>query len=306
MAHRILPSCHLLEIFMPYRKDEERMLNVLRKVVDLGFYRGVELGTFFNRYNRMYVRDVLEKNNLHATTFVMPYAKEAGICLSSLDGDFRKASVAFVKEHAALAAETGYTNFVVPCGDDPGDANRSLAKKVLADSLVELADYFKELGINLLLEPLDRYAYKKQLIGPMKESMVWFAPIHDTCPNAYIHWDSAHEALGGTDLMLSIEMASAYIAQAHLCNAILDRDHPCFGDLHMDCGVAPDFKTEGFLTPEIGAQILQKIAFYDKPAGVKDTYVSIEVLGHPGDDLWLKERNSREFLCKCFELAGMD
>ena len=48
-----------------------------------------------------------------------------------------------------------------------------------------------------------------------------------------------------------------------------------------------------------------KIASYDKPEGMKQVYVAVEVLGHPGDDLWLKENNARAFLQRCFELAGM-
>ncbi len=155
----------------------------------------------------------------------------------------------------------------------------------------------------MTLEPLDRYAYKKQLIGPMLESMQWFAPIHEEYPNTFIHWDSAHEALGKTDLMLSLNYAKPYIAQFHLCNAIVDPFHPCFGDLHMDVGEAPEFETDGFLTPEIGAKILQGVASFPKPEGIRNTYVSIEVLGHPGDNLWHKEESSRLFLQKCFALA---
>lgn len=305
MSQKLLPSGHLLELFMPYRSDEARMLEVLRRAVELDFYRGVELGTFFGRYNRMYVRGILEENGLSGTTFATPYIKDRKLSLSDLDAARRGEAVGLARQLAAYAADCGYTNFGIPSGDDPGDEKRAEAKKVLTDSMAELAGYCGTLGLNLTLEPLDRYAYKKQLIGPMKESMLWFAPIHEACPNAYIHWDSAHEALGKTDLMQSIELASPYIAQFHLCNAILDTDHPCFGDLHMDCGTAPDFRTEGFLTPELGARILRKVASCDKPAGVKDVYVSVEVLGHPGDDLWLKEKNSREFLQRCFELAGM-
>lgn len=305
MSQKLLPSVHLLEIFMPYRRDEPRMLDVLRRTVELRFYKGVELGTFFDRYNRMYVRQILEAYKLNGTTFATPDLKEQKLSLSDLDSQRRKKAMDLIKHLAECAADSGYTNFGFCSGDDPGDAKRAEAKKVFAESMAEAANYCKSLGMNLTLEPLDRYAHKKQLIGPMKESMIWFAPIHEACPNAYIHWDSAHEALSKTDLMQSIELSAAYIGQFHLCTAVLDETHPCFGDLHMDCGTAPDFVTDGFLTPQIGAEILKKIASYDKPAGVRDVYVSVEVLGHPGDDLWLKERNSREFLCKCFELAGM-
>lgn len=305
MAQNLLTSAHLLEIFMPYRSDEARMIDVLNKAVALDFYKGVELGIFFDSVNRKTVRRVLEENKLNGTTFATPYVKDQKLSLSDLDSAGRRKAVELVKNLANLAADTGYTNFGVPSGDDPGPVFRGLAKNALAESMIEIADYCKTLGLNLTLEPLDRYAFKKQLIGPIEESMIWFAPIHEECPNAYIHWDSAHEALGQADLMKSIEVTSPYLAQFHLCNAILDPGHPCYGDLHMDVGVAPDFETEGFLSPVIGAEILKKVASYDKPTGVKDVYVSVEVLGHPGDDLWLKERNAREFLMKCFDLAGM-
>ncbi|HIZ44962.1 MAG TPA: sugar phosphate isomerase/epimerase [Firmicutes bacterium] len=305
MAQKIVPSGHLLEMFMPYRDDEKRMLDVLKRAADFGFYKNVELPSFRDRYNRMYVRETLEANGLTATTFATPYVKERKLSLCDLDEGRRREAIELCKEHAGYAADCGFMHFGVPSGDDPGDEKRAEAKKVMAESLVELANYVKGLGMNLTIEPLDRYAYKKQLIGPMKETGIWFAPIHEACPNVFIHWDSAHEALGGTDLMHSIEYVAPYIGQFHLCDAITDVNHPCFGDLHMDVAQAPDWKTEGFLTPEIGAEILKKIASYDKPEGVKHMAVAVEVLGHAGDNLWNKEKNAREFLTRCFELAGM-
>ena len=32
MSQRISPSCHILEMFMPYLRDEKRLLDVLEKV----------------------------------------------------------------------------------------------------------------------------------------------------------------------------------------------------------------------------------------------------------------------------------
>lgn len=305
MPQTLLPCGHLLEIFMPYRGDEARMIEVLRRAIDFGFYRGVELGIFFDPANRRTVRNLLEANKLHGATFATPYVKDRKLSLSSFDGDQRRRTVELVKGLADFAAEAGFTNFCIPSGDDPGPLLRGFAKNILADSAREIADHCKALGLNLTLEPLDRYAFKKQLIGPMEEAVQWLAPIHETNPNFYLHWDSAHVALDHTDLAQSITWAGPYIAQFHLCNAILDIQHPCYGDLHMDVGTAPDFETEGFLTPAVGAEILKQVASFDRPAGVKNVYVSIEVLGHPGDDLWLKERNVREFLAKCFEMAGM-
>ena len=304
-AQQILPSAHLLEIFMPYRNDEPRMVDVLKRAADLGYYRGAELGVFFAPDCRRQARGIVEGNKLNLAVFITPYLKERRMHLCSLDAAERKKAVDYTRQLAALAAEQGCNTLGLPSGDDPGDEKREAAKAALAESIGEIAALGRALGLNITIEPLDRYAYKKQLIGPMAETVEWFAPLHRENPNFFIHWDSAHEALGGIDLMESIDLASPYIAQFHLCNAILDPAHPCFGDLHMDVGVAPDYATEGFLTPETGAAILRRVAYHPKPEGVRSTYASVEVLGHPGDDLWRKERISREFLQRCFERSGL-
>lgn len=305
MAQRLQKSAHLLEMFMPYRDDERRMLEVLERVVDLDYYRGVELPVFFDKLNRDHSRRVIEEHGLFGGTSVTPYVKDQHLSLADLDDAGRSRAVALVRRLAGYAAESGYTNLCVPSGDDPGAAFRGMAKVALADSLVEIANYLEGLGMNLTIEPLDRHAYKRQLIGPMEEDVIWFAPIHEACPNAFIHWDSAHEALGGIDLMESLELASPFLAQLHLCDAICDPNHPCFGDLHMDCAVGPDWETEGFLTPEVGARILSKAASFDTPANVSDVYVSVEIHGHPGSHLWTIEEHGRTFLQHCFELAGL-
>ncbi len=301
----ILPSAHLLEVFMPYRKDEPRMIGVLKRAVDIGYYRGVELGVFFDEACRGEARRIIGREKLNLTIFITPNLKERRLLLCDLDAARRRVAVDYTKQLVEMAAEQGCSNLGLPSGDDPGDARREEAKAALGDSIHEIAALGRALGLNITIEPLDRYAFKRQLIGPMAETVAWFAPLHRENPNFFIHWDSAHEALGGIDLMESIDLASPYIAQFHLCNAILDPAHPCFGDLHMDVGAAPDYATEGFLTPEAGAAILKRVASHKKPAGVREIYASVEVLGHPGDDLWRKEKNSREFLRKCFEISGL-
>ncbi|MEI3175372.1 MAG: hypothetical protein V8S96_02110 [Lachnospiraceae bacterium] len=75
---------------------------------------------------------------------------------------------------------------------------------------------------------------------------MWFHEVKEEAPNAFIHWDSAHEALARIDLMKSLDLAAPYLGQFHLCDAIVDPKEPCFGDLHMDVARAPEWKTEGF------------------------------------------------------------
>ena len=305
MPQKIYPSCHILEMFMPYLRDEKRLIGVLERVAAKEFYRHVELPTFAEAENRRYVRRFLESHGLAALTYVAPYFNADGLALCDLDPEVRELSLNVAKRHAEYAADAGYRTFGVPSGKDPGPERRAEAMKYEADGVAAIADFCGRLGMYVTLEPLDRYTSKKAVIGPMPEVCEWFRPIHEAHPNAFLHWDSAHEALGYIDLMYSMECCAPFLSQIHLCDCINDPAHPCFGDLHMEPAQAPDWTTEGFLTPELGAVIIRRAAAFEPAAGVDRFWISIEVLGHKGDNLWHKEKVAREFLQRCWELSGV-
>ena len=306
MSQKLYPSAHILEMFMPYLHDEKRLIGVLQKIIEKDFYRNVELPSFPTKERRDEVRKILADSGLTAITFVAPFLNEQQMSLCDLDDKRRAEVLAFLKKHADFAAECGYMTFGVPSGPYPGDALHDEAMAAQADTLAQIADYCAGLGMNCSIEPLDRYAHKKALIGPMDEVVEWFKPLSDAHPNLFLHWDSSHEQLGGLGLFNTLEMAKPYLSQIHLCDCIDDPTHPCFGDLHMDPAEAPNWQTEGFLTPEIGAEIIRRAASFDAPAGVRRFWISIEVLGHRGDNLWHKEKIAREFLTRCWELSGVE
>ena len=306
MPQKLYPSAHILEMFMPYLHDEKRLIEVLQKIAEMNFYRNVELPTFPTKEHRDTVRRILRDNDLTAATYAAPYLNERDMSLCDLSDRRRAETIRYLKMQADLAAECGYSTFGVPSGPYPGDEFHDEAMAVQADTLARIADYTALLGMNCSIEPLDRYAHKKALIGPMDEVVPWFKPLHRAHPNLFLHWDSSHEQLGGLGIFNTLEMAAPYMSQIHLCDCIDDPAHPCFGDLHMDPAEAPDWKTEGFLTPEVGAEIIRRAAAFDKPEGVRRFWVSVEVLGHKGDNLWHKERIAREFLTRCWEESGVE
>ena len=306
MPQKLCPSAHILEMFMPYLHDEKRLIEVLRKIAAMDFYRNAELPTFPTKEYRDTVRRILRDNGMSAITYAAPYLNEKQMSLCDLNDGRRREVLAFLKMQADLAAEGGYMTFGVPSGPYPGDELHDEAMAAQADTLAQIADYAALLGMNCSIEPLDRYAHKKALIGPMDEVVEWFKPLHEAHPNLFLHWDSSHEQLGGLGLFRTLELAAPYLCQIHLCDCIDDPTHPCFGDLHMDPAEAPAWKTEGFLTPALGAEIIRRAAGFDKPEGVRRFWISVEVLGHRGDNLWHKERIAREFLTRCWELSGVE
>ena len=306
MSQKLYPSAHILEMFMPYLHDEKRLIEVLRKIVEMDFYRNVELPIFPTKENRDTVRRILRDNDLTAVTYAAPYLNERQMSLCDLNDRRRAEVLRFLKMYADYAAESGYMTFGVPSGPYPGDEFHDEAMAVQADTLARIANYTALLGMNCSIEPLDRYAHKKALIGPMDEVVPWFKHLHKAHPNLFLHWDSSHEQLGGLGIFNTLDMAAPYLSQIHLCDCIDDQAHPCFGDQHMEPAEAPDWTTEGFLTPEVGAEIIRRAAGFDKPEGVRRFWVSVEVLGHKGDNLWHKERIAREFLTRCWEESGVE
>lgn len=304
---KIMPSLHMLEIFMPVAEREDFLVRMLEDVKKIDFYKGIELPIIFEKENIAAVRRIGEEKKYQITQWASPSLTNRGFNLSSLDAEHRKKSVAYAIELVKLAAESGTTNVGLPSGDDPGDSKREDAKKALFESYISISGAAASYdGLHLTMEPLDRYVHKKQLMGPIHEVVEWFAELKKACPNFFIHWDSAHEALAGIDLMESLEAALPYMAQFHICNCVTDPSHPCFGDHHMEVGRAPEFQNWGYLTPEIAARLLKRAAQEDPVPGVKQTHVAVEVRTHMGDDLWEREREIREFLMRSYDLAGLE
>lgn len=300
----VLPSVHLLEIFMPYLYYESMMLETIRRVVDKDYYRGLEIPIFSNTTAQNEIRSILKQNALCGTAYSTPYMDRKNYNLSSMNKELRTTSIDYVLKLLDRANKMGLSYVGLPSGPDPGVESREECKELLLDSFYILSKRAADYGISILLEPLDRYAHKKKLLGPMDESCQWLTQLRTMVSNVFIHWDSAHEALGEMDIFQSLVVAAPYLARIHLSNAILQRDHPCFGDLHMDVGEPPTFQTDGFLDVSLGGQIVKE-ATRLCDGGTDKLYVSVEVLGHPGDDLWHKEYCSHMFLMECMGRAGL-
>ena len=302
----ILPSIHLLEIFKPVADREDLLVGMLEEVKNIDFYKGIELPVIFQKENIAKVRRIAREKSYQVTEWASPDIIKRGYNLSSTDRELRGKSVGYAVELMKIAAEAGTAIVGLPSGDDPGDLKREEAKKALFDSYCRISEAAKEYdGLHLTLEPLDRYVHKKQLMGPIHEVAEWFGVLKKTCPNFYLHWDSAHEALAGIGLMESLEAALPYMAQFHICNCVTEPSHPYYGDFHMEVGRAPHYKNWGYLTPEIAAGLLKRAAEGNPAEGITNTHVAVEVRSHMGDALWERERDIRGFLMRAFDLAGI-
>ncbi len=303
---KILPSIHMSELFRPFIENEDWLIKMAQQASEIPFYKGMELPVIFSGENQKIVRRLVEDRGYQLTCWISHDIKVKGGNLSSMDAKQRKDSVAYALEFVKMTAEMGGTIVGLQSGADPGEEKREEAKKVLAESYSQIFEGAKEFqNMRFVLEPLDRYAHKKQLLGPIHEVADWVKELRETYSNFYIHWDSAHEALAGIDLTESLEAVLPYLAQFHLCNCVTEPTHPYFGDHHMEVGRAPEFKNWGYLNVDVAAGLLRRAAQENPPEGISEYYWALEVRSHLGDDIWEREKEVREFMIEAFERAGV-
>lgn len=283
------PSVLVNQIFSATLFDPSLAGDVVNRLCDLGYYRKIETGSVPHKPSMQVIRDRHEKDGVRFMQWVTQNLADEGLNISALDSALRDKSVARVIDLVKLAHESGAQDIGILGGIDPGPDKRSEATKLLQDSLSRIGQTAQQLNMRILLEPLDRFAHKKQLIGPSGEALSLIKALQPL--PVYIAWDSAHVALNEEDLHESIQLGDRFTAQGHLANAVLDKNDPLYGDHHMMFG-AP-----GFLTDDTAAAIVKTFTQLTPPDDVPLT-IAVEVNMPTIDEGWLVEQDARKFLQK--------
>ncbi len=301
MTNQFYPSAHIAELFFPLSNDENALMEVVRKIADIGYYRGFETGIIHRPKIAKTIRAVAEQNDMHVTQWLTFELLKDNLNLSSLDSNLRERSIKRACELVHLAAECGTTKLSLVSGSDPGDTLRQEAKNGFGEALIRIGEVVRQYpGMLIQVEPLDRFAHKCQLIGPTDETVEWMRQLRVDCPHLYLAWDSAHVALNEENLADSLAQAATLISQLHLANAILDPRAQGYGDYHMKFG------EPGFLTPATAAHIIKTANALPLPGELGPISIAVEMRTTEHDDLWDIERQCRAFLQGALAAAQLE
>lgn len=286
---KIVPSLLLNEVYFPWVEKPGFIIDIMEKSLDEGFFNAWEIGTQFTANDRRHLRQLVESSGFPLTQWLTPMLEGQNLWLSSLDRNERQLAVQKVREHLPLAHESGVSTLAVVSGADPGDAQRAEALEGFAESLSAICADASEFDMNVIVEPLDRHAHKKRVVGTTPDTVSLIEKVRRTHANVGFAFDSAHAALNEESLSEVLSAAAHQITQLHLSNAVLDKHDPLYGDHHMPPG-AP-----GFLTEEVAAELVnQAIA-----AGIgADTglRVAVEARGQANESPEALADQSRRFL----------
>lgn len=160
--------------------------------------------------------------------------------LNSSSPQQRELAVSKIKSAVDEAFFFGAKKFAVLSGPSPAADERSKARELLIDSLVQTCDYAKSKGdLGIVLEIFDRDIDKKCLIGPTKEAVQVASTIRKQHPNFGLMIDLSHLPLMGESSDYALNAAKDYLTHIHIGNCVLkDKNHPVYGDKHPPFGIA--------------------------------------------------------------------
>ena len=255
MTEAFVPSILLSEVYFPYLGTRGLLADAVAQAADEGFYRSVEITDIPDPSERRRIGQIVRANDIALTHWLTPLLASSRLDLSALDQSLRRHSVALLTQQMDPAAECGARAIAVASGPDPGPNLRGEATKAFFDSLRELAEAAQAYeSMRIVFEPLDRGADKNGLIGPTDEAVALVRRVREEVSNVGLCWDSGHVALNGEDLPASFSASQPFISNIHFSNAVIDRDHPDFGDRHLPMG------PPGIVSTEEMAQVLHGVA----------------------------------------------
>jgi len=261
------------------------------RVAEAGFFSGAEIEEIPEPAVRREV--AAAGKDLDLTVWLVPWLQKKGLSLCDVDGRDRDIAVGAVLEQLDLAADCSASSIGLWSGPDPGPELRKDATSSFIRSLRMICREAEGHGLRIVVEPFDREAHKKGLIGPSAElaDVIW--TLEGACCAC---WDVGHLVLGGEDPLRSFRNLRPYVSHLHLSNCILDPAHPDFGDRHLPPG------EPGFLTMQRARELLRAIAGQLREAG-KRCSVAVEVRGR-------EEQDPEEVVAFCqralLETAGCD
>lgn len=291
------PVLLISELFYYQTDDAGIYEQIIKKIVPMNFYTGVETAVIRSPAGRKCVRRLLSKYHLTLTQWLTKTMTDKGLSFCSMDARERGQAVRCAKECIDMAAECGAGNIALISGSAPSPQYYGEASKCLTDSLCSIALHCREYGVNLIVEPVDREQHKRQLLGPFDEAVELIASLRQVYPNCSLCWDTAHAALMGEDLEASILLTKNNVSQWHFSDAVLDANDAMYGDFHMMIG------GKGFLTLERATDLL-KYAYSHGAIEPGLTRIGMEVRSQKGEDPWANEERCRSFLAKALQNAG--
>ncbi|MDO5717691.1 MAG: TIM barrel protein [Tissierellia bacterium] len=286
-------------ILDPLTHEKTDLEQVYKKLYDLNRYESIETRLIEDDELRQSFNKIAKKRKWKTLFWITGVMSREGFNLSSCDETFRKKSVERVytlmdQANHHICSYVGIASGII---EKENNLNKQINR--FSKSIYEIVEYIenKQYSFNLVIEPLDQFAHKKNVLGSLDS---WKKLMLNICNISWLKngrlsfcWDSAHVALNEDDFIETLKVMLPYLSHIHFSDAILNKNSNQYGDYHRE------FDDKGI----INLYTAKNIVHYLKKIKIKDRFlfVAVEVRTKNREDSWRNEEKYYNFLNKIIE-----
>jgi sugar phosphate isomerase/epimerase len=213
------------------------ILETISKIAGDDFFSMVEITHIDDAEVRKQVANLIEVAHLRVAFGAQPPILSQKLNLNTPDPTKRKEAVSAIKALIDEAKAVGAKRLTVLSGPDPGEKDRTVAKELLIQSLLELCAYAREKSLSITLETFDRTVDKKSLIGPSAEALEVSKAVKAKFPSFGLMYDMGHAPLLSEDPAQALCLLKDHLVHVHIGNCVKVPGHPAYGDQHPRFGL---------------------------------------------------------------------
>ncbi len=291
----------------PEAKTREEILATIKKVLTDEFFQVIEVSGALDEDCLSEIGRMCEIAKVELIIAAQPVVLARKLNLNSLDDQERTTAVNVMKEiiykaYKAKAKGIGFLSGRMPETEDTDVIEKAKSQLVL--SLKELCEYSKQLSekfgytLALNLEIFDWFVDKKALVGPAPIAFEIASKVLSRFQNFGLLIDLSHQPLLYEDPFYTLSLLIPFVKHVHIGNAVLNENHPAYGDLHPRFGVEGGENDVDELVYFLRS--LQKLGYFDKKLITRKPVVSFEVKPLPGEDPDLVVANAKRTFLRAY------
>jgi len=296
------PGLMISQTWPVSRESEGATLKAIEIALEEEFFISFQCVEIPYPEERKRIASLLGSHAYPLTYCIARVLNENSLNLSDLDSNNRNRSCDMLIRCLDDAREAGAVALSFISGARPVEpGKRADALKRLEESLVFVSGAAsKSPSIDLIIEPLDFNAHKKNTLGSADEALDLCRGVESKGGHLQICLDTAHMILNGDDPVACVEKAHEYASEFHFCNCVTEASHPLYGDRHIPFG------EPGIVDTKAMAGIMKRsveLGYYSRETRPR---ILCEVLKRKEDESVQVLRSCRKILEDAWALKEME
>ncbi len=281
----------------PQATTKETILATVAEVLGDEFFQAIEVSALLDAEILKEIGKMCEVARVELLLAAQPLVLSQRLNLNDFAQEEREKALRKLEEAIDRAYLSRAKAIAFLSGKRPEKEKEQEAKELLVESLIILCRYAEKrgesagylLGVNL--EVFDYAVDKEALVGPAPLAFEVAQEVRRECPNFGLTVDLSHQPLLFEDPSYTLSLLAPFVNHVHLGNAVLEREHEAYGDLHPRFGI-PGGRNDIAEVVDFLRELF-RIGYFERRGATERPVISFEVKPLPGEDSRLVVANAK-------------